>query len=66
MSRFHCRGTIECSKCVYYIRAADDNCHRARCTHETNLGSNWLGVTYHDHPDAINWQNKCKRYEEKE
>lgn len=65
MSRFQLYGGNYCEKCSRYIRADDDSCQTARCTHETNMYKNWLGVAYHDKPDYINWNLKCKYYKEK-
>lgn len=50
----------ECAACRYYV--IEGICER--CTYPDNLGKNWLGVVYHEHPLGKNINGRCKHYEE--
>ena len=65
MSRFELYGNTECYKCEYFVAGKDDLTHTPRCLYKENLRSNWLGPVYIRRPDTINWNHKCKWFQEK-
>ena len=65
MSRFELYGGNDCGNCVYFVRADNDKWQTPRCTHESNMYDNWLGVAFHKRPEAINMYKRCPNYEER-
>jgi hypothetical protein len=64
MSRFELYGGINCGDCEYYRKST--RCPHMRCDHEDNFDREWLGMRiYKDRPHNINWDNKCKKFKEK-
>jgi hypothetical protein len=51
---------VYCAACQHYIEEGISH----RCTLSSNLGKNWLGLVYHEHPDQKNYNGRCKDYEE--
>jgi hypothetical protein len=51
---------VYCAACQHYIEEGISH----RCTLSSNLGKNWLGLVYHEHPEQKNYNGRCKDYEE--
>ena len=66
MSRFELYGSIRCEGCDWYESAETDPHDTSRCYYPDNIHTDWIGVCFHDKPDYINWNLKCKNYKPKE
>jgi hypothetical protein len=51
---------VYCVACRHYTKEGISQ----RCIQSTNLGQNWLGLVYQEHPEQKNYNGRCKHYEE--
>ena len=56
------RVRLYCEECKWYKVVKGIS----RCLVESNLGNNWMGLTYNKHPDWKNYNRACEDYEKGE